>query len=125
MRKQLTSSKRAKGFSIAVFLIGLGIVSIVGELWPGIMLVIGASLVTRQILLRKYYETGISVIVFVGIFVTEQYDLNWKAIWPVLFFTSALFVLMREYVDSKLASEDQKEEDLNHEIEEQAEEETH
>lgn len=125
MRKQLTSAKRARGFSISIFLIGLGIISITGELWPGIMLVIGAALVTRQLLLRKYYETLISIVVFGGVFITEQFALNWKAIWPVLFFTSALFVLMREYVDSKVASEDQKEEDLNHELEEDTAEEKH
>jgi hypothetical protein len=119
MRKQLTSCKRAKGVSIAVFLIGLGIISIIGELWPGIMLVIGASLIARQLLLRKFYETLVSALVFGGVFVTENYDLNWKVLWPVLFFTGALFVLMREYVDAKLASEDQKEEDLNHELEEE------
>lgn len=123
MRKQLTSSSRAKGFSIALFLLGLGIISITNNWWPDVMLVIGASLALRQLLLRKYYEAVVSVIIFFGIFFTDKYTLPWKVVWPVIFFTSAVFVLMREYVDAKLAGEDQKEEDLNHEIEEQTEEE--
>lgn len=110
---------------MAVFLIGLGIVSLMDEWWPGIMLVIGASLTIRQLLLRKYYEMCISIIVFIGVFITEQFTITWKALLPVIFFTSALFVLMREYVDSKLASEDQREEDLNHEIEEEIDEQKH
>jgi predicted membrane protein len=121
MRRQLTSSSRAKGFAIAIFLIGLGIISITDNWWPEMMLVIGASLAIRQLFLRKYYEMMISIIVFLGIFVTNKYTFSWKVVWPVIFFTSALFILMREYVDAKLASEDQKEEDLNHELEESQE----
>lgn len=119
MRKQLTSSSRARGFSIVVFLVGLGIISITDNWWPEIMLVVGAALAIRQLFLRKYYEMVISLIVFLGIFFTNKYTLPWKVVWPVIFFTSALFVLMREYVDAKLAGEDQQEEDLNHELEEQ------
>ena len=118
MRKQLTSSNRAKGFSIATFLLGLGIIAITNNWWPATMLVIGISLAVRQLFLRKYYEMCVSLIVFVGIYIVEAWDLPWQTLLPVIFFTSALFILTREYVDSKLASEDQKEEDLNHEIEE-------
>lgn len=119
MRRQLVSSSRAKGFSIAAFLLGLGIISITDNWWPEIMIVTGVALALRQLLLRKYYEAFISVIVFFGIFFTNKYTFSWKVVWPVVFFVSALFVLMREYMDAKLASEDQCEEDLNHEIEEQ------
>ena len=118
MRKQLTSSKRAKGFAIATFLLGLGILAITNNWWPASMLVIGVSLAVRQLFLRRYYEMCVSLLVFVGIYVVEAWNLPWQTLLPVIFFTSALFILTREYVDAKLASEDQKEEDLNHEIEE-------
>jgi len=122
MRKQLLSSSRAKGFSLAAFLLGLGIISITDSWWPGICLVIGVSLSLRQLLLRKYYEAVISLIVFFGIFFTDQLTFSWKVVWPVIFFTCAIFLLLREYMDAKLATEDQQEEDLNHEIEEQKDE---
>lgn len=123
MYKQVTSKKRAEVFSLAVFFIGLGLVSISGYWWPSIMLVIGGSLALRQLLLGKYYEMGISIFIFGGFFTTYHFDISWKVIWPVVFFTCALFVLLREYADTKLRQEDQIEEDITHEIEETATEE--
>ncbi|MBM3192522.1 MAG: hypothetical protein FJZ63_07750 [Chlamydiae bacterium] len=119
MRKQLISSKRAKGFSIASFLLGLGILSVTNSIWPACMLVIGISLAIRQLFLRRYYEMCVSLIIFTGIYAIETWNLPWQTLLPVVFFTSALFILAREYVDSRLASLDQKDEDLNHELEEQ------
>lgn len=123
MYKQITSKKRAEALSLCVFLVGLGIISIIGNWWPAIMLVIGISLALRQLLLGKYYDMLISLLVFVGVFLTNQFRVTWKVIWPVVFFTCALFVLIREYVDVKTEEEDQHEEDIAHEIEEKDEEE--
>lgn len=118
MYKQITSKKRAEAISLSVFFIGLGIVSILGNWWPSIMLVIGISLALRQLLLGKFYDMVVSLIVFIGVFLTNQFRLTWKVIWPVVFFTCALFVLIREYVDVKTEEEDQHEEDVAHELEE-------
>ena len=125
MRKQWVSKRRAQAYSLIVFFIGLGIISIIDNWWPSFALVIGISLAVRQILLRKFYEMCVSIIVFGGLFLTNHFKVTWKVVLPVIFFTSALFVLLREYVDTKLRSEDQFDEDSNHEIEEeQAEEHT-
>lgn len=118
MHKQLFSKRRAESFSLTLFFIGLGIIAIIGSWWPSIMLVIGFSLALRQLLLGKFYEMAISLIIFSGVFVTQQFKVTWKVIWPVVFFTCALFILLREYVDEKTEEEDQHEEDLSHEIEE-------
>lgn len=122
MRKQWVSKKRAQAYSLIVFLVGLGIISITNSWWPGFALVIGCSIAMRQLLLRKFYEMTISLAVFIGLFLTNHYDFSWKVVLPVIFFTSALFVLIREWVDTKLSSEDQIDEDLNHEIEEESRE---
>ncbi len=121
MYKQITSKKRAEAISLSVFFIGLGIVSILGTWWPSIMLVIGISLALRQLLLGKFYDMIVSLIVFIGVFLTNQFRLTWKVVWPVVFFTCALFVLIREYVDVKTEEEDQHEEDIAHELEEEEE----
>lgn len=119
MRRQLTSMKRAKGFSLAAFLIGLGMMSLMDAWWPWFMLVLGISLALRQLLLRKFYEMTISLVIFSSVFAIEFWQFPWQVFGPVVLFTAALFILTREYVDAKLANEDQQEEDLNHEIEEE------
>lgn len=123
MRRQWVSKKRAQSYSLVVFFIGLGVISLLDKWWPSFALVIGLSLAVRQLLLRKFYEMCISIIVFGGLFVTNQFRVTWKVVLPVIFFTCALFVLMREYADTKLRSEDQFDEDANHEIEEEQSEE--
>lgn len=121
MHHQITSLRRARAFSMSVLLTGLAIHSILNNWWPSIMITIGAAVAIRQLFLGKYYEAVLSLIIFFGVFFSYHLQIGWKVVWPVIFFTSALFVLVREYFDSKLEPPDQLEEDLNHEIEESKE----
>ncbi|MBS0650658.1 MAG: hypothetical protein JSR93_05810 [Verrucomicrobia bacterium] len=118
MAKALISKKRAKAISVALFLIGLAIISYLAAWWPGIMLVVGIPLALRQYLLGRHYDMGISLFVFVGVFVTVQFNISWEILLPVLFAIGGIYILFREFLESKepLAEE---EEDINHEIEEE------
>ncbi len=118
MAKALISKKRAKTISVALFLIGLAIVSYLAAWWPGIMLAVGIPLALRQYLLGRHYDLGISLFVFVGVFVTVQFNISWEILLPVLFAIGGIYILCREFLESKepLAEE---EEDINHEIEEE------
>ena len=118
MHKQWLSSKKANQFSLFTFLLGLGFLGIEQTWWPDIIIVLGISLVARQLVLRKFYDAFLASFLFLGVFITQKYEAFPKAILPVLFFTGAIFVVLREYVDSKQAPLDQQEENLNHEIEE-------
>lgn len=118
MHKQWLSSKKANHFSLFTFLLGLGFLGIEQTWWPEIIIVLGLSLVVRQLVLRKFYDAFLASFLFLGVFITQKYEAFPKAILPVVFFTGALFVALREYVDSKQAPLDQQEENLNHEIEE-------
>ena len=118
MHKQWLSSKKANQFSLFTFLLGLGFVAIEQTWWPEIVLVLGAALMVRQLALRKFYDTFLAGFLFLGVFITQKYEFFPKVILPVLFFTGALFMALRVYVDSQQAPLDQKEENLNHEIEE-------
>lgn len=117
MANALTSKKRAKAISVALFLIGLAIISYLAAWWPGIMLVVGIPLALRQYLLGRHYDMGISLFVFVGVFVTVQFNISWEILLPILFAIGGIYVLCREFLESNepLAEE---EEDINHEIEE-------
>jgi predicted membrane protein len=116
--RQITSKKRAKTISVALFLIGLAIVSYLGAWWPGIMLAIGIPLALRQYLLGRRYDMMVSLFVFIGVFVTVQFNISWEVLLPVLFALGGVYLLFREYLESKEETLEEKEDDINQEIEE-------
>jgi hypothetical protein len=82
------------------------------------MLAIGIPLALRQYLLGKTYDMLISLLVFVGTFVTVEFDISWRVFLPILFTLGAIYILFRELFESSTHSEAEDEEDLNHQIEE-------
>ena len=115
---QLASKKRAKALCVALFLIGLAILSYLRAWWPGIMLVVGLPLALRQYLLGRHYDMGVSLFVFVGVFVTVQFNISWEILLPVLFALGGIYILFREFLESKEEPLSEEEEDINQEIEE-------
>lgn len=118
MPQAITSRKHAKAISTAVFLIGLAIISYLQQWWPNIMLAIGIPLALRQYLLGRHYDVGVTLFVFIGVFVTVQFNISWEILLPVLFALGGIYVLFREYIESTetLAEE---EEEINQEIEDE------
>lgn len=117
------SHKKTSALCAALFLIGLALISFFDYWWPGIMLVVGIPLALRQYLHSKYYDVTVTLIVFLGVFITVQFHIPWKLLLPILFVIGGIYIFFRDYVESKEESEDEKEEDLNEEIEEEQEEE--
>ncbi|MCX6990745.1 MAG: hypothetical protein NTX49_06775 [Chlamydiae bacterium] len=115
----IVSKKRAKAICSALFLVGLGIVGFTGNWWPGIMLAIGIPLALRQYLLRKPYDVFVTLLIFVGVFVTAQFNNSWNIIMPVMFTVGGIYVFFRDYIESKLSPEPETEENINEEIEEE------
>lgn len=115
---QMVSRKRAKALSVALFLIGLAIVSYMGAWWPGIMLAVGIPLALRQYLLGRHYDMMVSLFVFIGVFVTVQFNISWEILLPVLFALGGVYILFREYLESTEETLEEEEEDINQEIEE-------
>ncbi len=115
---RIVSKKRAKVLSVALFLIGLAIISYLQAWWPGIMLAVGLPLALRQYLLGRPYDMCISLFVFVGVFITVQFNIAWEVLLPVLFALGGIYVLFREFLESKETPLEEEEEDINQEIEE-------
>lgn len=114
----LVSRKRARALSAALFLLGLAAVSLSGNWWPELMLVIGVPLALRQYLLGRSYDMLVSLLIFGGTYVLIKFKLPWDIFLPTIFIIGALYILCREFVESKEKTEEEVEEDLNHEIEE-------
>lgn len=114
----MTSKKKAHALSTALFLIGLAVLIVTEVWWPGIMLVVGLPLALRQYLLGRTYDMYISLLVFLGTFVTVQFDITWRIFLPILFTIGAIYVLCREFMAPEEEDEVEKDEDVQHEIEE-------
>jgi hypothetical protein len=116
MAHPLTSRKRAQAVSLALFFIGLAILAVTEAWWPGIMLVIGLPLALRQYLLGRLHDMLVSLLVFVGTFITAQFDISWRIFLPILFSIGAIYIVAREFMESRCETEEEKEEDANLEI---------
>lgn len=121
MAKPLVSKKRARALSLALLLLGLAFLILTQSWWPWIMVVIGVPLALKQFLLGRRKDAFLSLAVFVGFFTMAQFALSWKILLPILFITSAIYILCREWVEETLPpSEVDKETDLNRELEEES-----
>ena len=120
MAMPMTSKKKAQALSTALFLIGLAILIFTEAWWPGIMLAVGLPLALRQYLLGRPYDMCISLLVFLGTFITVQFDIRWRVFLPILFTIGAIYILCREFISPDEEEEDEveKDEDIQHEIEE-------
>jgi hypothetical protein len=118
MAHPLTSKKRAQAYCSALLLVGLAILALTEAWWPGIMLVIGLPLALRQYLLGRIYDMLVTLLVFVGTFITVQFDISWRVFLPILLTLGAIYILFREYVEANAENEEEREEDTNREIEE-------
>lgn len=114
----ITSRKKAQALSTALFLIGLASLIFTDAWWPGIMIVIGLPLALRQYLLGRSYDMIVTLVVFLGTFITVQFDISWRIFLPILFTLGALYILFREFFGPDETTEGEREEELNHEIEE-------
>ena len=117
--RPITSRKKAQALSTALFLVGLATLVFTDAWWPGIMLIIGLPVALRQYLLGKHYDMLITLLVFIGTFVTVQFDISWRLFLPILFTLGALYILFREFLGPDETTEEEKEEELNCEIKEE------
>ena len=83
------------------------------------MLVVGIPMALRQYLMGKRFDMIISLIVFIGVFITVQFSIKWEIILPVLFTLGGLYIFIKEFFGPKEETEDEREEDINKEIEEE------
>ncbi|EKE08430.1 MAG: hypothetical protein ACD_17C00168G0003 [uncultured bacterium] len=114
----ITSKKRAGALSSSLFLVGLATLIFTQAWWPGIMLIVGLPLALRQYLLGRNYDMLVTLVVFIGTFVTVQFDISWRIFLPILFTLGAIYIFFREFFGPDETDEQEREEQLNHEIEE-------
>ena len=118
MAKPIMSKRKALSLSFVLFLVGLAINTYFKMWWPSIALTVGIPLALRQYLLGKRFDMFISLIVFLGIFITVQFSIKWEIVLPVLFTLGGIYIFFKEFFGPKGNQEVEKEENANIEIEE-------
>jgi len=118
MTHPLASRKKARTISLSLFLVALAIVSFSGKWWPGMMPAVGIPLAIKQYLLGKRYDVLITLLVFIGGFISVSKEFSWPVLLPVLFTLGAIYVFCRDMIESSSLTEEEQEKDLNEEIEE-------
>lgn len=93
------NKKRADQVSGGVFLIGLTILFMLdGFWWPGIMFVIGASLIARTMAEGKPWQSATSAFWIIGIGVVfwlpSILSINFGNLWPLMLLAIGLFMLL-------------------------------
>ena len=118
MSKKIMSKRKAHALSVALFLVGLAILTLTKVWWPYIMLIIGIPLALRQYILGKKFDMIVSLVVFLGVFITVEFNISWNILLPMLFTLGGIYIFFREFFGPKEETEQEKEEEINKEIEE-------
>ncbi len=119
MTQPIMSKRKAQSLSFALFLIGLAISTYFKHWWPTIMLTIGIPIALKQYLIGKRFDMIVSLIVFLGAFITVQFNIKWEIVLPVLFTIGGFYVFFKEFFGPKEITEAEIEENKNKEIEEE------
>ena len=105
MARPLVHQKKARALSSALFLVCLAITSFMGSWWPEILLTLGLPIALRQLLMGRYYDMFLSLLIFVGAFIIAGYDISWNILLPAVCLMSAIYIVVREFCDSSTASD--------------------
>ena len=89
------NKENANRISGAIFLIGLGVIALLNYWWPGIMFVIGASLIARSVAQGKTWQnaTGALVVIAIGLIFALQDFIGGVSFWPLILIGTGLVML--------------------------------
>lgn len=113
-----TSRKKAQILSFSFFILGIAYLAITQNWWPAIMLVFGFPIAFREYLLGRNYDAFVTIVVFLGIFLSVQFDYGWAVVLPVLFTVAGIYIFFRDFFHMVPETEVEEEEEVEKEIEE-------
>lgn len=115
--RQKFSRVKARALSIFLFIGILSILATTSNWWPGVFLLIGIPISLYQSMTGRLSDCGITLLVFVGAFVTLTFEIAWQIILPAAFSMGALYVLYRHFFSVHRTTQEEIEEEKEAEIE--------
>ncbi|NWG18522.1 MAG: hypothetical protein HXY41_18020 [Chloroflexi bacterium] len=99
----MVTKERGDQVSGAVFLIGLGVIALLNYWWPGIMFVIGASLIARGVVAGQQWQnlTGALVVIGIGLIFALEDVIGGVNFWPVALIALGMVLLFGKDVVSR------------------------
>lgn len=91
------SKRKADAISNGIFLVGIGILVFTNYWWPGILVVLWATLALRQYLTHRYYDLAMTTLILLGLTAVAMLNLDWIVIVPVLLVLGGIHIIFREY----------------------------
>ncbi len=91
------TENKANMIGKGVFLIGLGILFLTNNWWPGILLVILFSYGIRHYLLGRYWEMAMLLVIFLLLLAVSYYRIEVIYLVPALLIASGLYFILKEY----------------------------
>jgi hypothetical protein len=123
MAVPIVTHRKADNISLGVLLIGLGVLSFLNSWWPGILVVIGLSMIVRQYLRGRFYDIFLSALIFGGLFVVAFFGYMRDYIIPVCLTIGGIYLIFREYMIPKVRIGDERVEDAGEEVNDAADDE--
>lgn len=118
MTRPYFSERKTRAISLSVLLLGLAVLSFTGVWWPWLMAVIGLSTIVKHMLRGKFYDAGLSLIIFGGIVVTTGWNIGGQYFVPVVLILASIYMIIRAFFQPDIESEAESEEEQNLEISE-------
>lgn len=116
MAKFKLAKRKIHAISNGIFLMGIALLIVTAWWWPGILLVLWATLATRQYLADRTFDLVVTTIILVGLTVVNLFPWGWNVMMPILFLLGGIYIIFREF----LYGEDSNGEEKSVEIEEDA-----
>lgn len=114
MSQLLMSKRKITALSNGAFLVGIAVLIYTGAWWPGILLVLWATLAIRQYCSGRKFDLLITSGILLGLTLITWLKITWNILMPVLFLLGGIYVIFREY----FFTEDTNGEEKSKEIEE-------
>jgi len=112
MNQPILSKKKANAVSNGVFLVGIAILIFTDAWWPGIILVLWATIASRQYLSGRWYYAIITTFVLGGLFFISIYRPAFNILVPIVLLIAGLFLIFRELYYSKDTNGEEKSEEI-------------
>lgn len=123
MARPIMGKKAAHALSFLAFAIGIAVLAYLKIWWPALILALGLPIVLKHYLLGEFFDTFLSLFIFVGLFITFQFQIKLNILLPVFFTLGGVYLFFREFFGGKKKTNQVPEEDGEDEEEDEEDEE--